>query len=302
MTGFCIERMGYSQDAAANRVGVARVVQQYPVALAMLRRGELTMTNIRTVAPVLTKANHRERLAAIVGKTKLEVQELVAAWAPKPDVQTRLVDITPPSPPDLLLRIQAATASHAEEVPVAPQRPAPLPKPLSPGRFKVEFTADEEERELLMRARDLLRHSIPDGDIKKIFMKGLRELVERAEARKLGKLKKAKAVANEELPLEGEATTSEVTAEEVVTTARSATRAMRREISERDGVQCAYCAKDGTRCKATAWLEADHMDGYAKTQETKASRMRWLCRAPEVSPRLARTFSNDFDHLGDQAA
>ena len=145
-----------------------------------------------------------------------------------------------------------------------------------------------------MRARDLLRHSIPDGDIKKIVMKGLRELVERAEARKLGKLKKAKA---EELPL-----ASEAIAEEVVTTARSATRAMRREISERDGVQCAYCAKDGTRCKATAWLEADHMDGYARTQETKASRMRWLCRAPEVSPRLARTFSNDFDHLGDQAA
>ena len=274
MTGFCIERMGYSQDAAANRVGVARVVQQYPVALAMLRRGELTMTNIRTVAPVLTKANHRERFAAIVGKTKLEVQELVAFWAPKPDVQTRLVDITPPSPPDLLLCMQAATTSHAEQVPVTPQRPAPLPKPLSPGRFKVEFTADEEERELLMRARDLLRHSIPDGDIKKIFMKGLRELVERAEARKLGKLKKAKVVANEELPLEGEAA-----AEEVVTTARSATRAMRREISERDGVQCAYCAKDGTRCKATAWLEADHMDGYAKTGKTQASRMRWLCRS-----------------------
>ncbi len=176
MTGFCIERMGYSQDAAANRVGVARIVQQYPVALAMLRRGELTMTNIRTVAPVLTKANHRERFAAIAGKTKLEVQELVAFWAPKPDVQTRLVDITPPSPPDLLLRIQAATASHAEQVAAAAstaapremQRPAPLPKPLSPGRFKVEFTADEEERELLMRARDLLRHSIPDGDIKNI--------------------------------------------------------------------------------------------------------------------------------------
>ena len=65
----------------------------------------------------------------------------------------------------------------------------------------------------------------------------------------------------------------------VVTTTRSATRAMRREISERDGVQCAYCAKDGTRCKATAWLEADHMDGYAKTGKTQASRMRWLCRA-----------------------
>ncbi len=251
------------------------------------------MTNIRTVAPVLTKANHRERLAAIAGKTKLEVQELVAFWAPKPDVQTRLVDITPPSPPDLLLRIQAATASHAElpsastpaaaseavAVPAVPQRPAPLPKPLSPGRFKVEFTADEEERELLMRARDLLRHSIPDGDIKKIVMKGLRELVERAEARKLGKLKKAKTVANEKLPLEGEATTSEAAVEEVVTTARSATRAMRREISERDGVQCAYCAKDGTRCKATAWLEADHMDGYAKTGKTQASRMRWLCRS-----------------------
>ena len=28
MTGYCVERMGYSQDAAANRVGVARVVQQ----------------------------------------------------------------------------------------------------------------------------------------------------------------------------------------------------------------------------------------------------------------------------------
>jgi hypothetical protein len=181
MTAFCIERMGYSQDAAANRVGVARVVQKYPVALAMLRSGELTMTNIRMLGPVLTRENHKERLTAAVRKTKLEVQELVAGWAPKPDVPTTIKDVTPLPPPDLLLRMQAAPASHVEQpsapappataytAPVEQARPAPLPKPLSPGRYKVEFTADNEEQALLMKARDILRHSIPDGDIKKIF-------------------------------------------------------------------------------------------------------------------------------------
>src|SRR5689334_6434043 len=159
---YCMEELGCSRDIAANRVVAARAARRYPVVLSMLRERQLCVSGIRVIAQYLDDENYAARLEQARGKTREELQVLVAAWAPKPDVPTRIVAVKQEAAPELLMRMQEAPAPVAAPAPVEPQRPAPLPKPLSPRRYKIEITVNEETHAALMRQRNTLRHSIPD--------------------------------------------------------------------------------------------------------------------------------------------
>lgn len=60
-------------------------------------------------------------------------------------------------------------------------------EPLSPGRYKVVFTADAALKRKLELARDLLRHSVPDGDLPAIIDRALDLLLARTLQRRFGK-------------------------------------------------------------------------------------------------------------------
>ena len=61
--------------------------------------------------------------------------------------------------------------------------------PLSPARYKIEFTAGAELREKLERLRALMRSSVPDGDIATIIEEAVTEKLERLEAKRFAKTK-----------------------------------------------------------------------------------------------------------------
>jgi hypothetical protein len=81
----------------------------------------------------------------------------------------------------------AETTAVSVHAPVAPRRPQI--KPLAPERYKVQCTISRETHDTLRRVQDLLRHSIPDGDIAAIL--------ERALALLLSELSRAKCAATE---------------------------------------------------------------------------------------------------------
>ncbi len=62
-------------------------------------------------------------------------------------------------------------------------------KPISPARYKVEFTAGAELRDKLERLRSLMRSSVPDGDIGAIIEEAVTEKLERLEAKRFAKTK-----------------------------------------------------------------------------------------------------------------
>ena len=200
---YCMVALGCSRDIAANRVVAAHLVRRYPVVLTMLRERQLCVSGIRVIAQYLSDENYEARLQEASGKTRDELYVLVAAWAPKPDVPTRIVPVKQTPAPELLMRMQETPAPVA--APVEPQRPAPLPKPLSPKRYKIEITVDEETYAALMRQRNNLRHTIPDGDVAKIISRAVVKQDARDEGRKFGKrtrpAKSAKTT-KPELPLQ----------------------------------------------------------------------------------------------------
>jgi 5-methylcytosine-specific restriction endonuclease McrA len=65
-------------------------------------------------------------------------------------------------------------------------RSSNLTEPLSPGRFRIQFTADASLKDKLELARDLLRHAIPSGDLAAIIHRALDLLVTDLNSRRFG--------------------------------------------------------------------------------------------------------------------
>jgi hypothetical protein len=178
-----------SEAEAYLRIHAARVSRQYPRIVRLLEQGALHFTAIRLLSPCLTPENHEQLLERASGKRKREIELLVAAIAPKPDIPDRTRKLPEPSsrattrpsakaaspsgetkqPALSLAAAVTASASDASKAPTAAadvrysnQPPAtdvrdPNPttfvleaprqrgscKPLSPGRYKVEFMAGQ---------------------------------------------------------------------------------------------------------------------------------------------------------------
>src|SRR5712692_5270136 len=86
MFAFCVGELGFSEDAAYNRITVARAARCFPEVIDAIRSGRVHLAGLRLVVPHLTAVNHTEVLAQAAGKSKREIEELVARLAPQPPV------------------------------------------------------------------------------------------------------------------------------------------------------------------------------------------------------------------------
>ena len=127
---YCRDALGMSEGEAYNRIEVARAARRFPVVLDMLCDGRVHLTAVRLLAPHLTVDNHAEVLGSARGKTKLEIQEIVARLAPRPDAPAfvRRVPASRPEPaPPAAAAV--ATASLVSPPPIsAPGIPPPVPR------------------------------------------------------------------------------------------------------------------------------------------------------------------------------
>jgi hypothetical protein len=231
-----------SESEAYLRIDAARRSRSYPILLELLEAGELNLTSIRLIGPHLTQANHLQVLDRVRGKSKRDVEQLVAELAPQPDVAASLRRL-----PERSRRGRAATAvslaterlalgelplaaatapvtdspaaaASVESIAATPVTDSPAAAPsvelaaadlsvtatlrsappsaaapafgltpprraatgaLSPGRFKLVLTLDQEQHDKLEQLRELLRHQIPDGDLAPIVNLAISELLEK---------------------------------------------------------------------------------------------------------------------------
>jgi hypothetical protein len=74
------------EDAACNRIYAARVCRRFPVILDALAAGTLSLTSVRILNAHLTPENQQAVLARARGRSRREIEALVAELAPRPDV------------------------------------------------------------------------------------------------------------------------------------------------------------------------------------------------------------------------
>jgi hypothetical protein len=221
--------------------------------IELLEAGELNLTSIKLIGPHLTQANHLQVLDRVRGKSKREVEQLVAELAPQPDVAASLrrlpersrrrraapamslaerlalgelplvaataaVSASPvaaasvesiaaalvsgspaaasiyPTAADLSGTAAAHSAPPSASIftfALTPSQRAAT-RPLSPGRFKLVLTLDQEQHDKLEQLRELLRHQIPDGDLAPIVNLAISELLERKRQQRFAQPRSAR--------------------------------------------------------------------------------------------------------------
>ena len=145
----------------------------------------------------------------------------------------------------------------------APPRPAVV-EPLSPARYKVQFTASAELHDKLERLQALLRFQVPDGDLATIIEQAVTEKLERLEARRY---------ATTRAPRRGLGETMTAPA------SRHVPAAVRRAVRERDGDRCGYRDEQGQRCSERHRLEFHHRHPFGLGGDHSPANIGLLCRA-----------------------
>ena len=79
-----------SEQVTAKRIWAARTARRFPVILEMVERGELHLSAIHALARHLTPENCSEVLGRARHKSSREIERLVAALAPRPDVASSI--------------------------------------------------------------------------------------------------------------------------------------------------------------------------------------------------------------------
>src|SRR6185503_5852690 len=150
--------------------------------------------------------------------------------------------------------------------------------PLSGSSYRIEFTASAELYSKLERARELLSHTVPRGELATVFERALDALVEGEMRRRIGAGK------------------PEQKRRRLKPGSRHVPREVARIVWERDGGQCTFVDGEGRRCSRAAlsharapsslvaWRTADtgqHLPALRGPQRAQRSKsLRWSRLGP----------------------
>ena len=241
---YCLQVLHFSEPETNLRITAARAARRFPEIIEQLADGRLHLSAVGKLAKHLTVENHDELLGAAEHKTRKEVEKLVAAVDPQPDVPSTVRKLPTPSAP---------AESHLVQKRLAPAIVAPL----APERYRIQFTASAETQDKLRRVQDLLK----DKDPAVIFDRALTMLLDSLEKTKFAKTAR---------PRKSPGTKAN---------SRRGSAAVRREVWKRDGGQCTFVAPDGRRCTERGNLHFAHATAYALGGAPTAVNLRLRCAA-----------------------
>lgn len=261
---YCTHVLHLSEHAAYGRIEAACAARRFPAILDMLRDGALTLTSVTLLSAHLTPENHLPVLEAARHKTKREVELIVAALRPRPDVASvvRKVSARPLPTSTRGLPVESALAQ-----PMRP--PAPVPEtsskpgviaPLTPEKYKLQVTISREAHDLLRRAQDLLRHTVPNGDPAAIVERALALLVEDLERKKFAAVQHPRSAGRQRRG------------------SRHVPASVKRKVWRRDEGRCAFVGAAG-RCAERGFLELHHLVPFAEGGATDVANLQLRCRA-----------------------
>jgi hypothetical protein len=246
-----VEVLGFSEDETCNRIGAARAAIEYPVVLDMLHARTLTMTAARLLHPhVKGLADPAKVFAAAAGKSRREVEKLIAALSPKPDAPTTIRKLPIRHLPVPAQPVPTRTEGQITTPALAPDNRNPPPPaadiaPLSPDRFRLQVTMAGDAVEKLELAQDLLSHAMPSGDVAAVLERALDLLLEDLLRRKF---------AATDDPRDGRAPAAG---------SRYIPAGVKRAVYLRDRGRCAFVGRTGHRCNDRRFLEIHHRVPFA---------------------------------------
>lgn len=255
ISAFCIEALGFSEAAAFHRVTAARLARRFPIVLQLVAAGAIHLSGLKVLGPHLTEANHAELLAAAKGRTRRQIEALVARLtsAPMPEPGPTIRPIAGSGDPAPAADPDAADAVHAAD--------AADKSPIAPERLRVQFAAPGSFGDKLERARALLRHQIPSGDIAVILERALDGLIAHTENKRFA----ATDSPREPKPGRTRRRTRHIPAD------------LKRAVYERDAGRCTFVGTSGHRCNTESFIEYHHSTPFSMGGDATVDNIRILC-------------------------
>ena len=194
----------------------------------------------------------------------------MARVAPRPDVPAAVRKLPTSAPLSFDAGAAGSSGSAAQTgglvgpVPPVPRAARSLVVPLAPERYQFTFTGDRETREMLEMAKDVLRHTLPEGDTAAVMKLALKALLEEQARRRF---------AATEQPGASRGGPSRARS-------RHIPAAVKRVVWIRDRGQCAFVGSGGRRCSERGAQEFAHVFiSYAKGGEATPENIQLRCRA-----------------------
>ena len=311
---YCTDVLRLSGGGAYNRIEAARTARRFPMALHLLSEGALNLATLRLLGPCLTDENQERLFAAASGKSKREVQMLLAAMFPKPDVPSSVrklpvvrVAVHPqavgtmaaltmePEPSSPTEGTGAAPGgapgagitllAQVEGAPRGPDR-SPIGASLAhvrsaaadPPRHPVAtpLSADRYQFRFTGSTEMHDRFERAQDLLRHAVPTGdAAEIFDRALVALLADLERKKFAASQR-PRAVPALAADARGEG---TTRAIPAAVKRAVWVRDSGRCAYVAETGHRCGGTAFVEFHHMIPYAWGGAPTVENIQLRCRA-----------------------
>ncbi len=131
---------------------------------------------------------------------------------------------------------------------------------LSESRYRIEFSASGELRDKIERARELVSHSLPSGDLAALVERAIDQLIENETKRQMGtgRTRKPRQLSpdSRRIPVD-----------------------VARIVRERDGHQCAFVDASGRRCSERRFITIEHDQPFARGGLPVPENLRLLCKA-----------------------
>jgi len=288
MFDYCTKHLRLADPSAARRIRTARCVARFPQLYPLLESGELNLTVVSMVSRYLKPGNVEEVIKRIRGRSKREVERIIAEYEPRaalPPDRVRIVVIPAPPASSPAASRQLTVTGDSEKAPILDDaitvvmngmqgrgvESAPPKRDTEAIQFerlaRVEFTAHEELMDRLQRIRSIASHRLPaNASLEQLidFMAGyFLEREDPAQREMRRELRAAKRRDIREKPARDG-------------NPRKMPARTRDQVFVRDK-QCTYMSPDGTKCGSTHVLQIDHITPVARGGAATIDNLRILC-------------------------
>jgi 5-methylcytosine-specific restriction endonuclease McrA len=274
LTEYCIHELGYGESSAWRRVRAARVIKDVPEVYDLMSCQKLSLSTVLQIAKVIDAHNKDSLLPRIVGKSKSEVDAILAEYQiPQaiPDTaRLRMVKKPVPAPS----APAGASSTRAGERASGPELgqislhgegkfdptvniSTPEINVVVEKMFEIRFAADEELMELIRWLKCHLSHTHPKGaSFLEIFKYALTYVKQRED------------FALQEAPRKSSAKTD----------TRHIPKAIKQKVWKRDQGRCTHVGTNGKRCNSDYLVQFDHYPvPFARGSPSTVNNLRLLC-------------------------
>ncbi|MFN8389270.1 MAG: DUF222 domain-containing protein [Bdellovibrionota bacterium] len=158
MFDYACRALGYSRSSAQRRIVAARIVARFPEVYDCLEDGRLSLGTLESVADAMDRPNARELLCELCGKSKDEVQRIVAYHLPiEPSKLADKIEPVCAARTNAAVFGQASMFEHDQNSSYSRAGVTTiLPTECSEELYRISFTASASMKAKLERAQELL--------------------------------------------------------------------------------------------------------------------------------------------------